>query len=258
MGARFTAASTQCLANSSPTITGYPFVMGAWVYTTDVAASYCVFCFTASNSLVQEIDLEIGIATFKLIATAATSSNATSTIVPAAGKWYHVMCRAISATSRWIIVFDPTVGLVDQVQDVTSKAPTFTTPRVGVGGLPGTSLVLSSNNIIAEFFYMDSDFKTAATGAALSGGYVQKLAMEGPFSVNDIQDSIVEYRSLLDGSGQAPPADQISTGSVYSRVGLTTWANPFTAANVPTAGPHSPYLTTNYVRPGQIRPIVVI
>ena len=234
-------------------------MVACWIYTVDLAATYMGAGLFSSSANTHWATLNTTLTGIQFSAQAGgVQSDALSGITPVAGQWYYLIGRAVSATSRWIIVYDPSHGQVDQVQDVTSVAPTFTTPRLGLGGLTGSTLTNPSNDIIAEFFYMDADFAGIATGAVLPGqALTRKLALEGPFSCGEIIPNIVEYRALLSSMDVVGQSDQVSTGLVYSRVGLTTWGNPFTAANIPTAGPHPP-LSTNYVRPGQIRPILTV
>ena len=261
MGAQFTAASSQVLANTSSVITGFPVVLACWTFIIDTAADYASASVASTLNITNFINLSVptlGPAFAVVCNDGSGAQTITSNILPVAGRWYFMMTRAVSATSKWIIVYDPATGRADQVQNTVSKAPTLTSCNVGIGGQPGSALASASNNIIAEFFYMDSDFNGTATGTALAAEFVRSLALEGPFARTEMQANIVEYRSLRLGVDTARQVgDSVSTGLAYSRIGRTTWANPFTAANVPIDAPHPP-LSTNYVRPGQIRPIVVI
>lgn len=215
--------------------------------------------FSSSSTANNYVQLAVG-ATAKLNfnsnAGGTTRSCATTTSV-VAGNWYFHLGRNISSTSRWVVMYDSTTGLIEQVQNTQSSAPTYVTPRFGIGSIPGSSLVNPSNNIVAEAWYADSDIIGNDTNTALSADFVRKLALMGPFACPEISNAIVEYHSLWQATGTAVYAPSISQGDYYSRIGLQAWANPITAANVPVPGPHPP-LSPNYVRPGQNAPILVV
>lgn len=250
MGARFTAASNQVIANSATTLVGFPLVMGCWVLIINTTGSQALMNFgsSANNTNFWFLGTQ-STPVFNFISDAAgTASNTTSAIAPVVGNWYFVMGRSITATNRWIIVFDPTTGRVDQAQNTASNIPTIVTPRMAIGGTAGSSLINPSSDVVAEAWYMDADF-LIASAASLPTELVRKLALEGPFSVPQIADDIVEYRALRSNVDNAVQADQYSYGENYSRIGATTWANPFTAANVPITDRHPPFLSPRYVRP---------
>jgi hypothetical protein len=258
MGAKCVSATPTGLATNATYVPGYPFVFGCWTFINDLAGNYIIACLTSSAANTHNVTLQLTTTKFQVTAVAGGGTQTSiSNITPVVGKWYYIMCRAISATNRWVVVFDPSTGLVDQVQNTSSVSPTFTTPRIGLGCLPGTSIALTCNDTLAEFFYLAADFIGAAPAAALPRELVTTLALEGPFSRPYLSNQVIEYRSLLWGMDTAVQADSVTLGLTYSAVGLTTWNNPFTAANVPVLGPHPP-LSTNYARPQQVVQILVV
>jgi len=251
MGARFVAASSQSLLNSSARVTNFPFVLACWVYIIDTAAAY-----TSSGLANQSATTDfwnMGVSTAPAlnfnVNQAGSSTSLTSLITPVAGNWYYTIGRCVSATSRWIIVYDPSTGRVDQAQSTISRAPTLTVPRLSIGVLGSSTLTNFSNNIVAEWFCMDTDVLGYDTNATLAPEWVRALALEGPFSRREISDDIVEYKALRQGTDNGfMPIRMDTVGESYSRVGFPAWTSGGLTA--PAVAPHPP-LSPNYVRPNQ-------
>lgn len=259
MGAQFISGSNQIIAHDSIAPIGLPFTMACWACPIGTFGSNRAIIALANKANIQNYFYLGTTTTSKFDAhttTGGTGVTTASNTTAVLNSWYFILARYVTTTNRWIVVYDPSTGLVDQVQTVTSNAPIVGTLAVSIGGIRGSTIFLPSWAWVGEAFYTDAELPFDPA-AALPAEWVRKLALEGPFSLPLLSDDIVEYKSLLSGCATAVQTEQQSIGESYSRIGLQTWANPYTAASVPLIAPHPP-ISSNYVRPSQIAPILVI
>lgn len=245
MAALFTAASTQYLANTAPSLpsTGYPFTVGMWVSLAAVGASArTLFSFsdtaTTNNYLLVRMTAT---ETVQCTASAGgTESSSTTAASMVAGRWHFIMAQFISATNRrlWVPGINGFSTQANQ-QSTTSRVPTGL-DTITIGALQTSGGVTEPwDGSIGELWIANSTFEDSG-----SAGNFFAIAQGGPFAFPHIANKIVEYHSFR----KDLSSDTFDNEEDFLSIPGT---EIITNTNGVTVGPHPP-LPYWYVKPGQV------
>jgi hypothetical protein len=229
MSVRFASASSQYLVNTSPPVVAPPMTVGFWFNK-----------ITAVDAFMWDLNRVATTAHYMAITCNAT--NVVTVVINDAGggltitgatvalnQWHYVLFRAFSAANYWLSVL-PNTGAVSRVQSTTSKSPAAL-DRAAIGcylstaGAPGNQM----NGMIAEFFQTDTDVQ--GDGLTTDIGLLHQIAYRGPFSLPNIVNDIVDYRSF-----RSPPSGERHGESYAGKKGRQVW----TPTNGPTLEAHCP------------------
>lgn len=226
MSASFTSASSQRLLNTVAPVTTMPLSIGMWVNpTVDATQVIASVCASANSNHYYEMRMVSGL--FLQIASAAgASAGSTSVSGITLGQWYYFVARFISSTSRRMSVLYSN-GSISHAVNTTDRTPTVT--RMALGARDASTASLFFDGSVAEFWVANVDIQP--DGAQTQDALVRQLAYGGPFSVPDVRDNIVSYRSFRSSLG----SDQDKPNEVWSPA-PQTWTN----TNGVTLGPHPP------------------
>lgn len=246
MSVSLVSASSQYLLNSAPPLpsTAYPFTVGLWVRPTALGGSVRIpwsFGDTALTNtyigLLQRTDN-----TWSLRSSEAGTTNdavaAASVVVQNA--WSFIVLRGLSSINRRIQGVNPD-GSVFAASAAGANAPT-SLDAIGLGCRVGSTPSNLFDGQIAEFWYT----KTGILGKTgdFENSFVRRLAYGGPFSVSDVAEDILEYRSMRSGLTSGPGREIYNGGGAKPQL----WSN----VNGATLGIH-PTLPYWYENPRQTR-----
>jgi concanavalin A-like lectin/glucanase superfamily protein len=247
MGASFASASSQCLVNSTPPITGTPFSLGMWVYPTVNLTGRTLWSLcdlVTGNNRYRVRTQSAGAISAMVIAGGTETGAATGAGVVVVDKWVFFVARFITSTNRHISALSAD-GSVANASNTQLRAVTAATAMY-----LGVNEAVSEfyNGGIGEFWYTNTDIQPDA--ATLASSTLLQLAYGGPFSVPYIAKDIVEYRSFR----SSPDSRGDRMGEVFHGAkGRQTWDN----TNGVTVGPHPP-LPYWFIRPAQNRRVLVV
>lgn len=248
MGAFFTAASSQYLSNAAAPIvsTLYPFSLGLWVNVNSIGAEH-VFWNVNSGGANNSATMSCTAANTWLLEATIVSDVDITTGTVAAGKWFYVVGRYISATNRRISVLDPS-GSASHAQSTTSTVLT-TLVRMNIGAFQNTGAASTFfDGYLAEFWYANADIQP--DGAQLQDATLRQLAYYGPFSIPSIGQNLLEYRSFYSSQGsETNKPEEVYSGGRDAQA----WVNN---AGV-KIGLHPP-LCSGYVRPTDISRLMMV
>lgn len=252
MAALFTAASTQYLINSAPTVLDYPFTVGMWA---NLAAAGTVnrTLFALSDTGTTNNYLLVRMNTleqFQTVAAAGGTENASgSSFNAVAGTWNFLLARFISSTNRRFIALN-NAGVVASGNTSTARAP------IGMDtitlGATSTSAGISDpwDGLIGEYWLANSDVYSDSA-AVVDANLLRQLAYAGPFSMPQITSNLVEYHSFRKGvtsdafNNEEDFLSGIGAGEVLANT------------NGVSIGHHPP-LPYWYEKPGQRRSVLMI
>jgi hypothetical protein len=249
MGALFTSASSTKIANTSPVLvaTGSPICMAAWHLMSSTTGPVIGFYDIATSNWWYELRLSgTGTAIASSMAN-GVERTATSTVSGVNGQWVFALARFISDSNRWISILNR-AGQSEHIQNTTSNVMSAVLDNICIGARNVTTPVYTSGTI-AEVWYTDADIWPDPS-SAIDDMIFRQIAFKGPFSIPELSDSIVEYRSLRKSIDST--TDEAGDGNVYSRVGLQTW----TQTNSPILSQHPP-LAFDFVSPNTLKPIII-
>lgn len=250
MAALFNGASTQYLVNSTPSIVALPFCVGMWVNLTAVGAVARTLFGLSDTATTNNYSI-IRMTSGELLQIAARTGSTENTFncgSLVAGQWHFLVARFIAATNRRCSQIQAS-GTVSTGSSVTNR-PLSGADTMTLGALSTSGGITEPwDGEIGEFWITDADIGTDPA-ADIGEPLLRQLAYGGPFSVPNIVDSIIEYRSFR----KYPSSDGDEIREVYfGAAGIQIWTN----TNGVTIGSHPP-LPYWYVRPTQyIRELVV-
>lgn len=229
------------LTNTASPISAYPWTIGFWVWPNDTGGD-AVCLRNSGSSQYHEIQSD-GTSWLWIAQAGAGENTATATNAFTNNNWQFVLARGISATNRRLSVLMP-AGNVISAQNTTSTAPAVTIFNIGefsTGAVPLECMV-------AEFWYTNADVQ--ADAAATQDWLIRKLAFDGPFSVAQAANSIIEYRSFR----VAPFYEDVNEYCLGAGKSRQTWA---VGTGTVATGMHRP-LSSSYEKPGQNKRVLAI
>ncbi len=249
MAGQFTAASSQCLSNSTPAILDYPFTAAAWVNLTAVSTVGRAI-FSLSDTATADNYLYVGMGTTELLKVtanaAATDVNTQVSTALVAGQWAFVIGRFISSADRRVTQLHSS-GMIESNATSTVRAPAGM-DRLTIGALETSAgVTLPWDGLVGEVWYTNTDVQPS--GGVLDSSLLMRLALGGPFSVPHIAKDIIEYRSFR----KSAASDRDEIGEVFHGATRQVWTN----TNSVTIGRH-PSLPYWYEKPGQRRELLTI
>lgn len=230
MSARLTGASTEYFQLSSPLVTAPPFTIGIWANLAAVGTvARTIFGLSDSAQVNQQFALKMNNTEvpFMHIQGGGSATNTALTTALTAGAWVYFVVRWISSTNRWLTALHSNSGLIESVQNTTSRTPTGQNTMT-VGALVGSGGAIEPwDGMIAEFFISNVDIGLEGA-STISADFLRQLAYGGPFSIPHVAQSVKHYRSFR---------SAVQQGDLNPQEGLTT---TWQSINTPELGVHPP------------------
>lgn len=245
--------ASEYLVSLTTHLTAVPITMACWFNPSTVAAGFGMIQSFGDVATAQQNRFIIYRNTANLViesTAAGTSRTATLTSVLAAGSWYFVVGRFISATNRRICVLGPDGTITHAVNTNSSTPSGIDNYSIGAGynsGGPDTRF----SGLIAECALWNAD--PQADGTQLNNDLLRMMAFGGPFStgMNYLRGNLISYRSLEKSTGAS---DDVSRDSLTdSAVDAPNWLN----GTALSYGAHPP-LPPTYGNRRIIRPVGVM
>lgn len=250
MSAFFAAASTQYLKNVAAPVTAPPWTVSFWSNTPSAGSEKCLWSLEdtagASDGWALYKRATSNLIIFGCYSSTAYEEAACATAV-ISNAWTFVVVRGISATNRRVSVLHAT-GVVDSAQNTNSVTPAGI-DAVALGAEVQSSVGLPMDGFLAEYAMWNVDVQ--GDGAALQNSTLRQMAYGGPFSLPQLAQNLVNYKSLkstLITTNSKPNEDYTGTGKLQQ-----VWTN----ANGVTLGQHVP-LPGTYGAPSNYRQYGVI
>lgn len=248
MSALFAAATANYLINSAAPVTATPFTVGMWVNMLDDTISQTFWGLEDTGGTANYWSLSFTPAdNVYTYCAAGTVDFYSAASLPLAGEWFYLLFRAVSATNRRTSLLNAQQGTLVHSQSTAAKTPAGV-DAVTLGAFKTTTASDFSSALIAEYFMTDTDIQP--DGTASTDSLVRQLAYSGPFSVAQVGQNVVDYRSLFSNLGSSTDnASNVARGGK----GPQTWTN----TNAVVLGAHPP-LVYNYARPAQMKRKLVV
>lgn len=253
MGLVVQTASGQCIRNSSPPVTNYPFTIAMWTYPFTANTQVTMWSLQPTSGTADLFTLfKSSAGAWALNATRSTSTNASIASAVTANAWQFVLGRFIASGNRRLSVIKSDGGAV-HAQDTTGKSPANLV-KEEIGAASNANFY---DGIIAEYWKTSTDIQ--ADGGQIDEGLLRTIAYRGPFAAPHVAKDIVEYRSFRQGLS----SDEDEIGEVYhGSFGRQTWAKVQGASpdlGPPFVGAHPP-LFSSYASwiPKQVRDFGVV
>lgn len=258
MGVAFTGAGTGVYQTSTVPFTATaPITVGMWFYATSSAAAAATWSITDNSSTLNFFRVGCtggGVPSLTIrnsTAAAAVNINAGTTGGSGTtGAWTFLIGRFATTASRFIdgIGIDGTVG---GATDTSLLVPTMN--RMAIGRRTNSVVQEEFTGYIGEFWLCNTDIGATST-TALSTAIIRQLAYNGPFSVPNVSNNLIEYvsfrsRGFFDGGGTI--INEYYTNILRNPI---DWAVNGTA---PTLAVHPP-ISASYIGPEDFKSTVML